>query len=660
MSWLYATPPSPSARPTDQTTLADSEYASSKQCKACHTDTYATWDASYHQSMTQAATPQTVVAQWDQTLTEAGKTYRLYKDDDRFMVDMPDYGTDGTDPKDRVTREVVMTTGSHHMQIYWMPIPWYNRAPQHTGSSLFQTHCIQCHGQDEEQDLTDRSLVRDELADRLATPEHQQHLTSPLNETQTTAILNFVEELQVMGNLQQLPFAWWIRDDRWIHEEHTFLQPPRDPESLEYWEQRWSNACDQCHSVHTRSTWNAETARKETTTVDLGIACEACHGPAKAHADHYRNPITRYLARTSPDAAEHIVHPRNLDHKQQSALCGQCHGELVYPHGFESNTWRPGERLEDHVHVVQYHEAPYPEWLQPTLDDEPDLMDSAFWKDGTMRVAGRDYNGMAMSGCYTKGEMSCMSCHELHGHEPNDQLKPGYRGDAACADCHPAHAEAGSAHTHHAPESEGSRCMNCQMPNTTIGLLGAMRSHRIDSPNANTADQSGRPDACSLCHLDTPLSDTAKTLTQWYGQPPLQTLRLTENEPSAAVLWFLKGDAAQRALILWHMGWSPAQHASGVDWMVPYLSIGLTDDYAAVRYIAGAALQTHPTYASVSYDYTHTVEHRDDVADTVLTQWENTVQPKSAPSTLMTPEPDWPRIETYLMMRDTSPVSVSE
>ena len=217
--------------------------------------------------MTQAATPQTVVGAWDATLTEAGKTYRLYKDGDRFMVDMPDYGTDGTHPKDRVTREVVMTTGSHHMQIYWMPVPWFDRAPQHSGSALFQTHCARCHGSDAEYDLTDRALVIDELADSLNAPEHKAHLTSTLNTTQTQTILRFVEEMQVMGNLQQFPFAWWIRDGRWIHEEHTFLHPPKEPEELEYWEQRWSNACDQCHSVHTRSTWDETTARKETTVI---------------------------------------------------------------------------------------------------------------------------------------------------------------------------------------------------------------------------------------------------------------------------------------------------------------------------------------------------------------------------------------------------------
>ena len=36
---------------------------------------------------------------------------------------------------------------------------------------------------------------------------------------------------------------------------------------------------------------------------------------------------------------------------------------------------------------------------------------------------------------------------------------------------------------------------------------------------------------------------------------------------AAAVLWAVQGDAGQRALAAWSMGWSPAQTASGKDWL---------------------------------------------------------------------------------------------
>ena len=38
----------------------------------------------------------------------------------------------------------------------------------------------------------------------------------------------------------------------------------------------------------------------------------------------------------------------------------------------------------------------------------------SFWSDGMIRATGREFNGLMESPCYTRGEMSCLSCHEMH------------------------------------------------------------------------------------------------------------------------------------------------------------------------------------------------------------------------------------------------------
>src|SRR5918995_6198655 len=43
----------------------EAEYSSSNACRACHPAQYASWRASYHRTMTQVATPETVVANFD-------------------------------------------------------------------------------------------------------------------------------------------------------------------------------------------------------------------------------------------------------------------------------------------------------------------------------------------------------------------------------------------------------------------------------------------------------------------------------------------------------------------------------------------------------------------------------------------------------------------
>src|SRR6185369_16135276 len=45
--------------------ITDRGYTSSDTCKACHPREYATWRESYHRTMTQVATPETVLASFD-------------------------------------------------------------------------------------------------------------------------------------------------------------------------------------------------------------------------------------------------------------------------------------------------------------------------------------------------------------------------------------------------------------------------------------------------------------------------------------------------------------------------------------------------------------------------------------------------------------------
>jgi len=56
----------PEARVSDRPVqIASDGYSSSETCKACHPSQYAAWYGSYHRTMTQVATPETVVANFD-------------------------------------------------------------------------------------------------------------------------------------------------------------------------------------------------------------------------------------------------------------------------------------------------------------------------------------------------------------------------------------------------------------------------------------------------------------------------------------------------------------------------------------------------------------------------------------------------------------------
>jgi hypothetical protein len=192
--------------------------------------------------------------------------------------------------------------------------------------------------------------------------------------------------------------------------------------------------------------------------------------------------------------------------------------------------------------------------------------------------------------------------------------------DAACLQCHKTMTTNITGHTHHAAESSGSRCYNCHMPRTTFGLLRAMRSHQVSSPTVQESIMYGRPNACNLCHLDQTLAWTAEKLHAWFNQPAPE-LSQDDQTIAAAVQWIVKGDAGQRALIAWGMGWESAQKIASRDWLYPYLIYSLADPYAAVRFDAWKSLQTLPGFSGFSFTFTAADHSLSEAATHAYEKW---------------------------------------
>jgi hypothetical protein len=173
------------------------------------------------------------------------------------------------------------------------------------------------------------------------------------------------------------------------------------------------------------------------------------------------------------------------------------------------------------------------------------------------------------------------------------------------------------------------------MPHTTYGMLKAIRSHEIDSPNVEIARKSGRPTACNLCHVDRTLDWTAQYLTEWYGHPS-HDLSLEERSVSSALMLLLRGDAGQRAIAAWHFGWEPALNAAGAEWSAPFLARLLDDPYATVRYIAHRSLTRQPGFEDFDYDYVGPPHERAQAVERALDAWatELTLAPDVNPDQL--------------------------
>jgi len=564
-------------------------YVSASACKECHPEQYSTWHDSFHRTMTQVVSQKTMAApvrEAETVLTSRGRTYRFSEERNRFFVEMADpekdliarrKGWPMPPDENHLRREIVMSTGSHHYQTYWI-----------NGSR---------------------------------------------------------------GNqLWQVPWIYHLQEQRWIPVEDAFLAPSGDYRRIT----DWNDNCIQCHSVGGRPNYRDAEQMYETQIVDFGIACEACHGPGE---DHVRYRKSSPAARAG--LTDQIVNPAHLDHQRASEVCGQCHSSSLAEQAefLESgHRFRPGDDLSDSRTINHYEDD--------VVQSRSSLRD-AFWGDGTIRLAGREFNGLLLSACYLEGNASCLSCHSLHSYEArDDQLGPAMRTDKACLQCHESYAQDISAHSHHGPDSAGSRCYSCHMPHSSFGLFKAIRSHRIDRPSAKMTTETGRPNACMLCHVDRSMPWIARHLTDWYGHEPLPISDFAQDH-SAAVLFLLSGDAVQRAVTAWNFGQEPARAAAGEDWQVPLLAELLNDSYAVVRYVAIQSLRKYPGMENLEYDFLAPAAERELARRKALEIWEAT-KPDSFPperaKVLISPsgQLDEVQIRRLQQLRDDRPIVLPE
>ncbi|HEV2095130.1 MAG TPA: multiheme c-type cytochrome [Chthoniobacterales bacterium] len=533
------------------------DYVSSDSCRSCHAGNYASWHTSFHRTMTQVAELRNFAGDMDGLeVAYDGWQYRAERQGDGVYVRKRRAG----ETEYGAPRKVVLLTGSHTLQLPWLE----------TGEGR---------------------------------------------------------------TLEQFPFAYIIAEKMWAPVAETFLTPPslKEPYAIG----AWNGACMDCHVTQGRSRFVKDN-QFDSRVAEFGIACEACHGEGREHIARNRNPIRRFALHVQRAADPTITNPAKLKGPESALACGQCHSVFAFNSmdtklDFNRNgrDFRPGKSELGQRFVLQPSTADHREQKEFIQRTEPHYMGDRFWPDGMIRVTGREYNGVQASPCFRGGNFSCLSCHEMHpasGPEADlktwrrGQLKPGMESDAACLQCHQKFSNNIAAHSHHAPESAGSRCYNCHMPHTTFGLLHAMRSHQVSTPNVQESVTHGRPNACSLCHLDKTLAWTAGKLHEWYNQP-VPSLSDDDSRISAGTQWIMKGDAAQRVIVLWGMSWEPAQRAAGKDWLYPFLIYGLSDPYAAVRFVSWKSLQTLPGLADFSFTFTADEKTRNESIAAVYQKW---------------------------------------
>ena len=385
--------------------------------------------------------------------------------------------------------------------------------------------------------------------------------------------------------LVRLPVAFDLSSRRWFHMNGAFLTPDPDPTQplaradYERHLTRWNDNCIFCHNVAANP--GKHGAGFDSEVAELGIACEACHGPGSEHARRNANPLRRFTLHLRGGADPTIVNPARLDHERAADLCGRCHGQRVtddisafLAHG---DPFIPGEDLA-------LYSAPL--WRDTTLRGESGLFEARFWSDGTPRLTAYEYQGLLQSPCYQRGELTCTSCHGMHEGDPRGQLRENLDCTRVCSQCHREyeHHERQVAHARHGDSPPD--CVSCHMPPIVYGVLSVHPSHRVESPDPALSARDERPDACTLCHTD--------RTRQWAARERARMFGPSRAEPPATTLWseiethLFAGDPVERAIAAHALGSRTSSRGPRASALL--LEAMRSDPYPVVRRFAAASL----------------------------------------------------------------------
>ncbi|MGH7501620.1 MAG: tetratricopeptide repeat protein [Longimicrobiales bacterium] len=261
---------------------------------------------------------------------------------------------------------------------------------------------------------------------------------------------------------------------------------------------RFAN-CQECHG--SQIDINPSPGRPdETRYASLAINCESCHGPAKQHVQAMSNQIPgagTSSGSTVPVSLETLTTDESL------TICFQCHAlkDVVRP------GYLPGKPFAEH----------YSPGLA-LLSGEP------VFADGRIRTFAYQ-QGHLWSDCYLSGSMTCTDCHDPHDQsyrDANGRPIAGRFANGQCTACHPSKAVDLEAHTHHAAESTGSRCVSCHMPYLQEPAVGsairyARSDHTIPLPRPAFDAGLGIETACAQCHADRSAAALQSQTRAWWG-----------------------------------------------------------------------------------------------------------------------------------------------
>jgi hypothetical protein len=295
------------------------------------------------------------------------------------------------------------------------------------------------------------------------------------------------------GRLQSFDVVWDTEKGGWYH-----LYPDQDlaPDDGLHWTgpyKTWNARCAECHATGYEKNYDTATATYHSTEAEIGVGCEACHGPGSAHLDW-----------TAGKAISPMLDPYGFTmdfSKGAEATMQQCAG---------CHSRREAHGDGNPVPGTAYHDAYTLAFLRP----------GQYEADGQILDEVYDYGSFLQSKMYAAG-VSCTNCHDSHRAELVAE------GNAVCTQCHspagnpdfptlkPAEYDS-PVHHFHEQGTDGAQCKNCHMVERVYMGNDWRADHSFRVPRPDLAAETGAPDACTTCHAVKTPDWAAQTLAAWY------------------------------------------------------------------------------------------------------------------------------------------------
>jgi predicted CXXCH cytochrome family protein len=258
--------------------------------------------------------------------------------------------------------------------------------------------------------------------------------------------------------------------------------------------------CAECHTTDLQRNFDASSRTYGTRWAQLGVSCEACHGPGSRHV-----AWTKAGGRGG-DAGPGKGFPVDLkaaNPTTQIEACARCHARRAAL----SDGFRHEHRLMD-------------DYLPALLDE------GLYHADGQILDEVYEYGSFLQSRMHAAG-VRCSDCHEPH----SSKLRAP--GNGVCTACHTAGQPPGlphvdtrglkmreydsPAHHFHKSGGPGSRCVDCHAPAKTYMVVDPRRDHSFRIPRPDLSVRLGTPNACTNCHAKEGPQWAADVVARWYG-----------------------------------------------------------------------------------------------------------------------------------------------